>query len=141
VTFDSVLNLIWLALGFIAVASTIRIAFEMRKCRQQRVPWLHMIVVGLIVTALFPYVSATDDVVQLEHIGSKPGHGHTNSTRTKNESLIRLYETMDTPLLSDVCRLTLTLVFIWVVLVPALKIVERIAPFRAGRSPPLPVAA
>jgi hypothetical protein len=141
VTFDSVLNVIWLVLGFIAVASTIRIAFGMRGKRKQPVPWLHVIVVGLIVIALFPYVSATDDVVQLEHAGGKTGHGHTNSQTRTNESLIRLYETMDTPLVSHVCRLTLTLVFAWIVLVSAPNSIERIAPFRAGRSPPLPFPA
>ncbi len=140
--FDCVLNLAWLALGLIALASTIRISFGKHAGQQRRAPWLHVVGVALILTALFPYVSATDDVVRIEHLGANSEHGHTHSqTRSKNESLIRLYETMDAPLLVDVCRLTMVLVFLSVVFAPALRMVERIAPLQAGRSPPFFAAA
>ena len=135
--FDSVLNLAWLALGLIAVASTIHISFARHIGQRRRAPWLHVVGVALILTALFPYVSATDDVVQIEHFGASTGHGHTHSqTRNKNESLIRLYETMDSPLIYDVCRLTIVLFFFSIVFAPAFRVEERITPLRAGRSPP-----
>ena len=130
--FDATLNLIWVLLGLLALASTVRASRgHTRQCR-----WLHIVGVALIVAALFPYISATDDVLSIEHFKAQHDSTHPGK-KTQNDSLMRLYETMDTPLVCPVCELAVVLLFISVVFSPVIRLIERIAPFQAGRSPPL----
>lgn len=125
----------WLLLGLVALAFTAHAAFR-RKPEEKRAPaWLHIVGVGLIVAALFPYISATDDVVRIEHFSSQHNPRHPQK-QTKTDDLIRLYEAMDTPLACPVAEVCLILFFVSLVLAPLARLIERIAPFEAGRSPP-----
>ena len=125
----------WLFLGILALASTTRAAFR-RPASIKRAPaWLHIVGVALIVVALFPYISATDDVLRIEHFNSQQNHQHS-SKQSQNDDLIRLYETMDTPLVCRVSEVALTFFFISLVFTPIAKLLDRIAPSEAGRSPP-----
>jgi hypothetical protein len=133
VHFDTALNLVWSFLGLIALGSTVRAAF-----RRGNSPWLHVIGVALIVAALFPYISATDDLVRSETLSSLPDRDHSSSgKKAPNDNLIRLYETLDSPLACAACVLTLTFFAVWLILLPAFTRHPRIAPAIAGRSPPL----
>lgn len=133
--FETALNLAWLSLGLFALASAFRAAFHTRTHSKWHSAWLHVIGVGLIVAALFPYISATDDEVRLANFNSQHEHQHSGKQRT--DDLMRLYETMDTPLVCRTSQVVVILCFIALVFTPVLRTIDRIAPFRAGRSPPL----
>ena len=133
--FETALNLAWLSLGLLALACTAHAVFR-QKPEQRRAPaWLHIVGVGLIVAALFPYISATDDVLCIEHFSSQHKSRHPGK-QTKIDDLIRLYEVMDTPLACPVSQVALTFVFVSLVFAPFAPLSDRIAPMEAGRSPP-----
>jgi hypothetical protein len=135
VHFDTTLNLVWLAVGTIALASIVRVTLRRRKIQKDTRAWLHIIGVGLIVAALFPYISATDDVVRVEQFSGQHGHPFSGK-RGPNDELIRLYQTLDTPLVSSTCQVSLTLFFILLVVALVTRQIDRSAPFESGRSPP-----
>ena len=124
-----------MVLGLVAVASTVRATLR-ESLNPKRAPaWLHIVGVGLIVAALFPYISATDDVLRVEHFSAQHDHSHPGK-QSRNQSLMRLYETMDNPLVCRSPELAVTVFFIFLIFTPVLRVVYRIAPLQAGRSPP-----
>lgn len=133
--FETALNVAWLLLGLLALAFTAHAAFR-RKPEETRAPaWLHIVGVGLIVAALFPYISATDDIVRIEHFNSQHNPRHPGK-QAKTDDLIRLYEAMDTPLACPVSTVVLIFFFVSLVFAPLARLIERFKPFEAGRSPP-----
>jgi hypothetical protein len=93
--------------------------------------------VALIVAALFPYISATDDLVRSESLSTQQDQSHSSSgSKAPNSNLIRLFETLDSPLACRTCILTLTFLAVWVISIPAANRDGRVAPSYAGRSPP-----
>lgn len=133
--FDTALNLVWLTLGIIALGCTIRLAF--RRGSNGSVAWLHVIGVGLIVAALFPYISATDDIVRSETLSTPHDRHHSHSgKKAPDENLIRLFETLDTPLACNTRVLVLAFFLVWMVSQPATERDRHFAPASAGRSPP-----
>jgi hypothetical protein len=139
VHFETALNVAWLLLGVLALGCTTHVAFRRKPEERRAPPWLHIVGVGLIVAALFPYISATDDILRIEHFSSEHG-SHHSSKQSKTDDLIRLYEAMDTPLVCPVPEIGLILLFVSLVFAPLLRLIERIAPSEAGRSPPLRAA-
>jgi hypothetical protein len=140
VQFDTALNVVWLLLGITALAGTIRANIRQRRTIRCS-GWLHIVGVALIVAALFPYISATDDLVRGEDLTAGQHQNHSSSNKKNpNESLIRLYETLDSPLACATCSLTVTFFAVWLVLAPLVIRDRRIAPACAGRSPPLGAA-
>ncbi len=127
--FDAALNLIWLTLGVCALASTVSPGAPVR---------LHVCGVALIIAALFPYISATDDVLRIQHMDAQQTKHHQGDSGKKapNESLIRLYEAMDTSVVCEVQSISLVLLFVAMVIAPLLKAVDAKTPRSAGRSPP-----
>ena len=126
--FDAALNLVWFALGVLACAGAIRAA---RRYDGFRIAGTILVVAAL----LFPYISATDDVVRIEHLRGKASHS-SSPHRTPNDDLIRLYQTMDTPLVAAVLRVLVSLFFVLVVATTPVHRIDRSAPFESGRSPP-----
>ncbi len=47
-----------------------------------------------------------------------------------------LYETMDSPLICGVCEVALTFSLVWLIFTPVVRLIDRVAPSQAGRSPP-----
>lgn len=134
--FETVLNVAWLLAGALALAFTAHAAFR-RAPREHSAPaWLHIVGVGLIIAALFPYISATDDLVRIEHFSSQH-ESHHSGKQNKTDDLIRLYEVMDTPWICPVTEIALIFFFVSLVFTPLATLIERIAPFEAGRSPPV----
>ena len=150
--FDATLNLAWAILGLFALTATGYVAITQNS--RQRVP-RGLLIVGLIVTALFPYISASDDILRLDaprglhattpgvstsSVANAAHHGSQNGNRHQVDDLLRLYETLDTPL---VCRLAV-LAFQFLLIALMLTIVcgraTRTVPEIAGRSPPLAAA-
>lgn len=133
--FDTALNLAWGLLGLLALVRTIRASFDRTVSRNRAPAWLHIVGVALIVAALFPYISATDDVIRIEHLSAQQNHQHPNKKHS-NDDLIRLYETMDTPVISPAIVLIFALFFIALVIVPVSTLLDRRERFEGGRSPP-----
>jgi hypothetical protein len=111
-----------------------------RNAKNHSSAWLHIVGVALIVAALFPYISATDDLVRSENLAHQDRDHRSPAKKAPNDNLVRLYETLDTPLACAACTLTLTFFAVWLILVPFIEREHRTAPTRAGRSPPLPAA-
>jgi hypothetical protein len=132
---DTTLNVVWLLLSAFALGLTVY-ARSHRKSHSRNTPKrLHLAGVALILAALFPYISATDDVLRLEHLTSQ--HQQRSSGKgTPSDDLIRLYQTMDTPLVCRTCEIALILFFVCLVVTLQRRSYLRTAPLQAGRSPP-----
>jgi hypothetical protein len=128
---DTALNLVWLLLGVSALAATLGLSRRASFSSKQ----LHLIVVSAIVVALFPYISATDDVLRIEHFNAQQTHPEEGKHRA-GDDLLRLYETLDSPLLGSVCRIVFTAVFCLLLIAPVQHMTRRSIPLEAGRSPP-----
>jgi hypothetical protein len=137
VHFDTALNLAWGILGLLALARTIRATFRRIPGANRAPACLHVVGVALIVAALFPYISATDDVLRIDHFNAQQDHRHPTKKHS-NSDLIRLYEAMDTPVISPVVTLACTLFFVSLVILPVSALIDRNERFESGRSPPIP---
>lgn len=140
--FDTALNLIWLTFGVFALVGTLRVRLGGCSTVSSRPAWLHICGVALIVAALFPYISATDDILRIEHMNVQENadrSGQTGKT-TPSDALIRLYQIVDTPVVCAVRQISFTLFFVSLVVTPVLRRVDRSMPFLAGRSPPISLA-
>ena len=125
----------WLLLGLVAVGSTVRVSLR-ESVKPKRTPaWLHIIGMALIVAALFPYISATDDVLRAEHFSAQHDDRHSGK-HSRTENLVRLYEIIDNPLVCRSPEVAITIFFIFLIFTPVPRLVHRIAPLQAGRSPP-----
>ncbi|MDQ2841563.1 MAG: hypothetical protein M3Y72_11105 [Acidobacteriota bacterium] len=93
----------------------------------------------MIVAALFPYISATDDILRVQHMDIQQTHDSQQQSEKKSSSdgLMRLYETMDTPLICAVQQITVSTFFIGLVVKLTTTLVNPHAPATSGRSPPL----
>ncbi len=89
---------------------------------------------GLIVAALFPYISASDDVLRLEHFIEQQKQG-TSPTSQSNE-LMRLYQALDSPVIASARQTTLTLLFVMLAGPLVVPLIERSLPSKCGRAPP-----
>jgi hypothetical protein len=145
VHFEAALNLLWVSLGLVALAVTARSVRGRRHCaitaaypRAGAAGWLHVVGVCLIVVALFPYISATDDVLRIEHFNAQAGQQHSKipGKHSQTDNLILLYKTMDTPLVCTVREVVLVFFFISLVFTPVPRLLERMQPQESGRSPP-----
>ncbi len=135
--FETALNLIWLVLGALALANTLRVRRN-RSGLHHAPAWLHVCGVAMIMAALFPYISATDDVLRIRHMDLQQtqGNRHEPAKKSSSDALIRLYEAMDTPVACTATEVSFTLFFVSLVLAPVSVLVDRSTPFRIGRSPP-----
>ncbi len=138
--FDTALNLVWVLLGLVALVSTTRATLRRSAGRKKASAWLHVVGVGLIVAALFPYISATDDVLRAKHFNAQHNGSHPGK-QSRMDNLIRLYEALDTPLLCEAREVAFTFFFFSLVFTPAIRAANRIVPLQAGRSPPSLIAA
>lgn len=135
--FETLLNLAWLMLGAVSLGYTTHSVLRREKQKNRAPAWLHVVGVGLIVAALFPYISATDDFVRIEHSDAQHHSHHAGQHQHKTDNLVRLYEAMETGRVCPIPKVALIFFFVSLVLAPTVKAIERIAPFEAGRSPPL----
>lgn len=136
--FDTALNLAWGLLGLLALVRTMRTSFGRPASRKGAPAWLHIVGVALIVAALFPYISATDDVIRIEHFSAQQDHRHPPDKHS-SDNLIHLYTTMDSPVITPVVLLVFTLFFISLIVAPASTLLDRRVLFENGRSPPLAI--
>jgi hypothetical protein len=132
--FDSTLNLAWALLGTMALLRTLCGTRRLERNSSRRRQLFEAVGVASIVIALFPFISATDDVLRIQQYTSQdqqhqsPG-GHHND-------LLRLFETADHSIVIRCSQVGLTLVFLALIAVLPCSSAIRIAPLIAGRSPP-----
>lgn len=149
--FEAALNLLWIALGLIALAATARATvkrrrecisgqaiFPVKRCGRSVSAPMSLIGICLVVLTLFPYISATDDMVRIEHFCAQTGCHHTNfpGKNDQTTTLIRLYQTMETSVVCAIPEISLVFYFIGLVFTPVSHAISRIQPREAGRSPP-----
>lgn len=139
-TFDTALNALWVLLGAIALVWTLRARYRSGPHKSVGATSLHVVRLALVLAALFPYVSATDDVVRIQSFDQQHDQSHP-ARQNQNQNLIRLYETMDTPLVCRVQEITFVLFFVALVITPVAKQSSRSEPAESGRSPPALVLA
>ena len=135
---DSTLNIVWLVLGFLAVGFTFGVSSRKTGSKSWRLAGI-----VLVVAALFPFISATDDILRVEHFTTqnesqhRGGHGKSHSQRTTNgDDLIRLYEALDAPLAPPIHPFSVVLLFVFFIAAFSEAVLSRVAPRAAGRSPP-----
>ncbi len=130
---ESTLNAAWVFLSLIAVGTAFAAAYlRSGALRSKR---FQVLCVVLIVAALFPYISSTDDALRMQYLR---GHEHqTNPTDNRNhDNLMRLYEAMDAPVVAEPVAIVMVLFLITLVSVSALQPMDRAVPQLSGRSPP-----
>ncbi len=132
-------------LGSLALGAITPAFFCRKTVTDRRSRCLHIIGLSLIVVALFPYISATDDVLRIEHFRSHYGPVPENAINYASTSsddgaaigdLLRLYETIDSPLICRAFGMLLAAVFSALAVLSLVRFFERLAPSCAGRSPP-----
>ncbi len=97
--------------------------------------WLQLVGVASIVVALFPYISASDDLVRIAN--ARPQTQQQGSApHSPASDLLRLYEVTDAPLVVHVCSLAITFVFVCLVVIAEKSVLGRSAPKPSGRGPP-----
>jgi hypothetical protein len=133
VAVESTLNTAWALLGFLAIAAAVGTAHvRSHAVRSRR---LQVLCVALVVAALFPYISSTDDALRLQCLASQQ-QGNTNESRS-HDNLMRLYEAMDSPVAAQLHEFAICLFTFAFVVLPVLSALDRTAPRVVGRSPPV----
>lgn len=135
--FETILNALWLLLGLTALLVL------PRRLQGGRSSVLCGIGVSLVVATLFPVISASDDVIRIQHLErfheSQHSTRNTTSHKRATDSLIRLYEAMESPLAATPVRICFILFFAFLT-VPLCEAYARQGTISAiGRSPPVPI--
>ncbi|MGA7413827.1 MAG: hypothetical protein WBW33_25350 [Bryobacteraceae bacterium] len=136
-TVDFCLNLIWLCFGAVALCATrgSRPIGESKRFRSFR-----FISVVLVISALFPYVSALDDTLQLAQLGPAAGartwtQRRASDTHQANE-LVWLFESMGDSVLAPAPAILPRFSYFKLVNIPDFNELGRPSPPSLGRSPP-----
>jgi hypothetical protein len=134
VAFETILNAAWLVMGFLALAAILVRAPKSKSSVSC------LIGVALIIATLFPVISASDDVIRIQHLD------RTNSAQQKDSSsgnhkrttdnLIRLYEAMESPMAVSPVRIDFVLLFAFLVFVSFIFYIQKRTIAESGRSPP-----
>jgi hypothetical protein len=135
VGFETILNAVWLALGALALI------VMLSRARKDRSPLLCCIGVGLVITTLFPVISASDDVIRIQHLekahNARRNPSDPDSRKRTNDNLIRLYEAMESPLAVTPLRISFTLCFAFLIVPLCSAYARQRTIAQGGRSPPI----
>ncbi len=140
-TFDAALNLVWALVGAVALG-----ALAVRDVRRRTPFWDRCrgaLAVFIASVALFPCVSASDDLVRFERlqVSSQAASAVASPLPEKRGEkpalyLARLLESLENFQISTACRFLVTLFFLALVAAFSHQRVERPLPCPLGRSPP-----
>jgi hypothetical protein len=123
-----------------ALMGTFRICLRSQK-ESGKSRWLLLVGVALIVAALFPYVSATDDVLRIDRFRTQHTQQDGTKRHNKADDLVRLFETLDAPLVCRVAGVFLIFVFVAFLATYFESRIDRSVPLTSVRSPPSCFAA
>lgn len=134
---DATLNWIWLLLGLVAVASAAG-SYYYRVGVSGRERKLSLLIgVAVIIAALFPYISSTDDSLRFDDLSAQHNQDHhPNKDSRVNGSLILLYEATDAAIPIQVFRLCVIWVITGLVVYRFFQGALASSPWVYGRSPP-----
>jgi hypothetical protein len=132
--FDGTLNLAWALLGTLALVRTLCASRRAARQSSRHRQLFEAVGVASIIIALFPFISATDDVLRTKQFTSQ--HEKQQNPTERHNDLFRLFETADHSLVTRCSLVGLTLVFLEVVVVEPCSRGTRSAPLISGRSPP-----
>jgi hypothetical protein len=137
VTVDYLLNLIWLCLGVVAIFAT---RGSMPVGETTRFRTFRFVSVVLVLSALFPYISALDDTLQLAQLGHTPGVSSWTQRRAPDghhaNDLVWLFESMGDSVLAPAPAIAPRFNYLKLVSVPEFTELGRPSPPSLGRSPP-----
>ena len=132
--FEAALNLAWLSLGSVMLALAV---YNLKHRRVARVAcWLQLAGVLAIAGTLFPYVSATDDLLWMEANASRSQHESNRTNSGDNRSLVSLYQAADASLPAHTIRLGYVLLIFALLLLPEFRYSACRRGHFMGRSPP-----
>ena len=141
---DSLLNLVWAAVCL--AAFTWFIVYERRRARAGRRAVIYRsLALGLALVSLFPCVSASDDWVRLQFLGSvshQPGnakHAPSESDQKSLATLVRMLEALDSVQVGVALALAVVLCLFALAVVETYRSLDRFQPARPGRAPPLSI--
>ncbi|HEV2688609.1 MAG TPA: hypothetical protein VGV35_08650 [Bryobacteraceae bacterium] len=139
---DTALNLIWALFCVGALVYHIRSERRREGAGTHRARAIRALALFLAVVSLFPCVSATDDSVRFEYLGST----HSAPANHPNESkqgpgnawatLVRLLESLESVQVPLIVVLSVSLCFFSLVAVEWFQGQDRLIPQRSGRAPP-----
>ena len=108
------------------------------KARGTGLCWIQFVGAVAIAGALFPYVSATDDLVWMENLSSRTEHqeGRNAGTSNASSSLLALYHAGEAFLISRNIRIACVFVFLAMTLALVIRSFDCSRVHASGRSPP-----
>jgi hypothetical protein len=137
VTVDYLLNLIWLCLGVVAIFAT-RGSMPLGETKRFRSFWFISVV--LVLSALFPYISALDDTLQLAQLGPAGAARSWTQRRPSDgcyaSELAWLFESLGDSILAPAPAIVPRLSCFKLVSLPEFNELGRPSPPSLGRSPP-----
>ena len=133
VHFDAALNLVWLCLGAVMLILTVYTSARSARA-YNRAAWLRLACTVVIAVALFPCVSATDDLVWMERASPRSEHQSSRSDSTR--LLLNFHQASEATLPVGTVRVGCTFVLLGFLLVPIFQMIARQQTRETGRSPP-----
>ena len=141
--FDTALNLLWALFCVAALVFHVRSERQRTRAGSGKARVIRAVAVFVAAVSLFPCVSASDDSVRFEYLGSTQGAPsplHPNQSKENPgkslATLVRLLETLESVQVPLIWALWINLCFFALVLVEWRKGQDRMAPRRFGRAPP-----
>jgi hypothetical protein len=137
VPFDLTLNLVWALLGAIALLIA-RADLKNRAASSFASRLFHFIRTALVVAALFPYISATDDMLQIEHVSAELGdHEKRPDHHSNGHDLWRVFDSNESSVASSSFRLVIAFASVGIVIATVVRSLDSFSPTGSGRSPPI----
>jgi hypothetical protein len=135
---DTILNLVWAAVC--VAAFTCFFAYQ-----RQRIVY-RALALAIALVSLFPCVSASDDWVRLQFLGSA-SHNQGNPKDSTGDqpdqkslaTLVRMLEALDSVQVGVALALSVVLCLFALAVVRTYRSLDRFLPARAGRAPPLSI--
>jgi hypothetical protein len=141
---DTALNLLWLAIGVLAVFFLSRVERRYHPGSTTRARRQRLFAILILTLALFPSVSSSDDLFSFSlintHLGKHGGFGGTLPEDSKEKAgiqLFRLLETLNHYQIAQVFTVSLALCCLALVLTLWREPATRSVLCRPGRAPPL----
>jgi len=131
----AILNLLWVTLSIAAVLLQLRA--DVRRGATRRARIRGAVIVLLAVVALFPCISASDDLARINLLDSK--NQASPEARSLGE-LVRLFDILESAQIAVVLAVAVTLAVFAVVVTFGPDSIDRLLPSFSGRAPPFDFA-
>jgi hypothetical protein len=138
VPFDLTLNLVWALLGAAALLAVFRTDLKHRVGSPFASRLFHFIRTGLVVAALFPYISATDDMLQIAQVRAELGdHEKRSGHHSNGHDRWRVFDSNESSVATSSFRLVIAFASVGIVIATVAHSFDSFSPTGSGRSPPV----